>query len=141
MNEFKNPFADFDFNQIMGEFKVPNVDVDAMVATQKKNIDALTNANQLAIEGMQAVALRQAEIIRETVEMAQAQMGQVNVSGNPEEAVAQQTELLKASIERAVNNARELSEMVAKSNAEAFDIVNQRVTESLDEIKDLAKTA
>ena len=31
--------------------------------------------------------------------------------------------------------------MVTKSNAEAFDVINKRVAESLDEIRDLTKTA
>ena len=49
MVEFKNPFLDMDVQKMMGEFKLPNVDVDAVVAAQKKNIEALTSANQLAV--------------------------------------------------------------------------------------------
>ena len=60
MADYKNPFADMDVQKMMGEFKLPNVDVDAVVAAQKKNIEALTSANQLAVEGMQAIARRQA---------------------------------------------------------------------------------
>ena len=36
---------------------------------------------------------------------------------------------------------KELSEMVAKSNGEAFDVINKRVAESLDEIRVLTEKA
>lgn len=142
MTEYKNPFLDFDVQKMMGEFKLPNVDVDAVVAAQKKNIEALTSANQLAVEGMQAIARRQAEIMRQTVEEVQRSMQSMMETGAPEAKVAQSTELTKVAFEKAIANMKELSEMVAKSNGEAFDVINRRVAESLDEIRKLtAKTA
>ena len=80
MADYKNPFADMDVQKMMGEFKLPNVDVDAVVAAQKKNIEALTSANQLAVEGMQAIARRQAEIMRQTVEELQKERTFLQVS-------------------------------------------------------------
>jgi phasin family protein len=142
MTEYKNPFLDLDVQKMMGEFKLPNVDVDAVVAAQKKNIEALTSANQLAVEGMQAIARRQAEIMRQTVEEVQRSMQSMMETGTPEVKVAQSTELTKIAFEKAIANMKELSEMVAKSNGEAFDVINRRVAESLDEIRTLtAKTA
>ena len=140
MAEFKNPFVDMDIQKMMGEFKIPNVDVDAVVAAQKKNIEALTSANQLAVEGMQAIARRQAEILRQTVEELQKNMQSLMENGAPDAKVAKSTELTKTAFEKAIANMKELSEMVTKSNAEAFDVINKRVAESLDEIRDLTKT-
>lgn len=139
MAEFKNPFLDMDVQKLMGEFRLPNVDVDAVVAAQKKNIEALTSANQLAVEGMQAIARRQAEILRQTVEELQKNMQSLMDGGAPEARVAKGTELTKVAFEKAIANMKELSEMVAKSNGEAFDVINKRVAESLDEIRDLGK--
>ena len=48
---------------------------------------------------------------------------------------SQQTELVKASFERALGNLRELTEMVAKSNTEAADVLTKRIGESLTELK------
>jgi len=141
MAEFKNPFLDMDVQKMMGEFKVPNVDVDAVVAAQKKNIEALTSANQLAVEGMQAVARRQAEILRQTAEEVQKNIQSFMDNSAPDAKVAKGTELTKSAFEKAISNMKELSEMVTKSNAEAFDVINKRVAESLDEIRDLSKTA
>jgi len=140
MAEFKNPFMEIDVQKMMGEFRIPNVDVEAVVAAQKKNIEALTSANQLAVEGMQAVAKRQAEILRQTAEELQKNMQSLMENGAPDAKVAKSTELTKTAFEKAIANMKELSEMVSKSNAEAFDVINKRVAESLDEIRDLTKT-
>jgi phasin family protein len=47
--------------------------------------------------------------------------------------------IVRQAIEKGVANARELTEMVTKANTEAFNVINKRVTEGLDEIRDFAK--
>ena len=53
-----NPFLDFDVTRMMSDFRVPGFDTEALMAAQRRNIEALTKANQLAAEGMQAVMRR-----------------------------------------------------------------------------------
>ena len=135
-------FFDFDISKYLGDFKVPGVDVDSLVTSQRKIIEALTQANKLAYDGLQAVVKRQAEILRQTVdEIAQATKD-IAEPGNPQEKAAKQTELAKEAFERSLSNLRELSEMIAKANTEAFDLLNKRFTQSLDEVRDaLTKSA
>ncbi len=130
----KNPLAELDVTKILGEFKLPGVDMETIVATQRKNIDALTKANQLAIEGFQTVARRQIEILRSGVDEASAMMRDLMSSTTNEERVAKQTAIAKQSIEKAIANARELAEIVAKAQTEAFDVLNKRFTEGFDEV-------
>lgn len=130
----KNPFFDIDFSKLMSDFQMPGIEMDALVAAQRRNIEALNAANKLALEGVQAVAKRQAEIFQQTmaeVDLAVKQM----MATAPEARVAQNADLIKLAIEKAIANMTELSEMVAKSNKEAFEVINQRVAESLDELK------
>ncbi len=129
-----NPF-EFDLTKLLGDFKVPGIDFEAIVASQRKNIEAVTSANQLAVEGLQAVLRRQAEIIRQSIEEASALVSDFTAVGAPEEKAAKQAELVKSTFEKALANVKELSELVAKSNAEAADILAKRVSESLDEVK------
>ena len=100
-----------------------------------KEIRTSAEANKTAVEGVQAVMKRQAEILKEITDEASALAHEATAAGGPEEHAARNLDAVKVSIEEAVANIRELSEMVAKSQAEAFDILNQRVTESLDEVK------
>ncbi len=135
------PFGDFDFAKMfempkqMGDFKFAPVDMEGVVATQRKNIEALAQANQLAVESMQAIARRQSEIFRSMMEEASSAMREVMAAGSPEEKAARQTEIVKDAFQRAVQNMRELAELVAKSQTEAMDVVQKRVADSLDEIK------
>jgi phasin family protein len=139
MAKLPNPF-DTDVTKLMAEFKLPGVDMETVLATQRKNIEALTKANQLAIEGLQTVARRQAEILRAGFEEASALARDLfQNKSSSEDRVAKQTEATKSALEKAFSNARELSEIVGKAQQEAFEIINKRMTESLDEVRDLVK--
>ncbi|MEE8272509.1 MAG: phasin family protein [Alphaproteobacteria bacterium] len=132
------PMWDMDINKMMADFKVPGVDMDALLATQRKNIEAVTAANQLAAEGMQAVARRQFEILRQTMEEMSAMATEVMGAGSPEASVAKQAELTKQAVEKTLGNIKEMSEMIAKSNFEAAEVISKRVSANLDDIKSAA---
>jgi phasin family protein len=127
---------DFDISKYVGEFKIPGVDVETLVASQRKNIEALTQANKLAFEGLQAMFKRQVEIARQSIEESTAVARQLVETGSPQEKAVRQTELTKDAFEQALANSRELSEIITKSNSEAFELLNRRFFQILDELKD-----
>ncbi|MBY6265919.1 phasin family protein [Azospirillum sp. 412522] len=136
-----NPFLEFDPSKLMGDLKVPGVDVESIIASQRRNIEAVTAANQLAFEGFQAIVRRQAEVLRTVAEDVNRAVGELSAAGTPEEKAAKQADLVKAAFEKSLSNIRELSEMIAKSNTEAAEILTKRVSDSLDEVKAaIAKT-
>ena len=128
---------DFDISKYMGEFKVPGVDVETLVGSQRKNIEALTQANKLAYDGLQAVLKRQVEILRQTMDEVAVVSKDIVELGNPQEKAAKQAELAKDAFERSLSNMRELAEMIAKANNEAFELLNKRFTQNLDEMRDV----
>ena len=138
MTEFDPSKMSDEFAKLAGQFKLPGIDVDSLVASQRKNVEALTSANRVAFEGLQAIARRQAEILQETMKEASTALTAVGSSGSPHDAAAKQAELAKDAFEKALANMRELAEMVAKSTDEATQTINARISESLDEIKDMA---
>jgi phasin family protein len=139
----KMPFGEFDFAKMfempkqMGDFKFAPLDMEGIVAAQRKNMEALAQANQLAVESFQAVARRQSEIFRSVLEEASVAAREVMAAGSPEEKAAKQADLLKDGFQRAIANTREMSELLAKSQYEALDVVQKRVLESLEELKSL----
>ncbi len=130
-----NPFLENDFTKMFSEFKIPGFDMQSLVATQRRNIEAVNTANQLAVEGIQAVMRRQTEIMKSMVEESSTVLKDLMAQGAPEQKIAQQTELVKTAFEKALANLRELTEMVAKSNTEAADVLTKRIGESLTELK------
>ncbi|HHW79077.1 MAG TPA: phasin family protein [Xanthomonadaceae bacterium] len=133
----KFDFSKFDMSKMLGDVKIPGFDMQAVMDAQRKNIEALTAANQAAVQGMQAVAQRQAEILSQSMNEVSSIAQQLAGAGNPQEMTAKQAELVRKAFEQALANMRELAEMVSKSNTEAFAIINKRVTESLQELKGL----
>lgn len=142
-----NPFLDQDFSDVfdvskyMQQFQVPGLDTKALVDAQRKNIEAMTQANRVAFEGAQAVVQRQTEIAREAMTEAADVMQRLNGAGTPEERVAKQTELAKHTFDTALKNVRELAEMSQKSNNEAIELINKRVAASFDEMRETMQTA
>lgn len=133
----KFDFSKFDMSKMLGDVKIPGFDMQAIMDAQRKNIEALTAANQAAVQGMQAVAQRQAEILSQSMNEVSSVAQQLAGAGNPQEMTAKQAELVRKAFEQALANMRELAEMVSKSNTEAFAIINKRVTESMQELKGL----
>jgi len=130
-------FGNFDAGKMMRDLKLPGVDMQALLATQRKNIEALTAANQKVVQGMQAVAKRQSEILAQAMAEISTAAQQVASAGNPQEMTAKQAELTKQAFEKALANMRELAEMISQANTQAFEVINKRVSESLDELRNL----
>ena len=120
---------------------MPNFDVDALVASQRRNVEALTEANKLASDGAQAFATRQAEILKGTVDAyADAFRGLMTLN-DPQNGAAKQAEFAKTSFETSNANIRELTEIAAKAQAKSLDVINKRVVESLGEFQAIAAKA
>ncbi len=134
-NPFSNFFSDTEFTKLMQQYQETPFDMKTIMEAQRKNVQAMTEAQQLAMEGMQAIAQRQSEIISQMVEdqskMAQEMMGE----GTPEEKISRNADLFKKTYERTIGNVRELADMLSKSNTQATDIINKRISDSMSEIK------
>ena len=128
---------DMDFTKMMAEFKLPQVDVEALVAAQRKNIETLSTANKLALEGMQAVAKRNMEIMQQSLADMTEAMKAIAAAEAPQAKAAKQAELLKSAYERAVGNMKEVADLIQNSNSEALGVLNKRFMEAMDEVKTL----
>ncbi len=140
MDPKNNPFIGGDLKTMLSSYQIPGLDIEGLLATQRRNLEAITEANKTAAEGIRSVFTRQAEILKSLMEEANTAIQELGQSGAPEDQIAKQVDLTKNKLEAAVSNIRELSELTAKSQSEAFDILNTRFAESLEEVKSLTKT-
>ncbi len=85
--DFK-PFWEMDLSKFAGDFKMPGIDMDAMLAAQQKNLQAVAEANKLAVEGLQAVAKRQTDVLKQSMEEMAATMQQMMTSDAPQDKIA-----------------------------------------------------
>ena len=132
-----NPF-DFDVTKMFADFRFRPFDVEAVWAAQRRNIEALTQANQAAMAGVQALARHQIELTRETFEGFSALMRDMAQPGSSEDRVAKNTDYVKQVLENGVKHGGEIATIATKAGSEAAEILHKRTTESLDEIRAFA---
>lgn len=129
-----NPFAFTDsFKQLF--------DINQLINLQRRNVEAGTTAMQCLFEGAQAASRRNAETLRENAEAVLKGSREAFSSGTPEGSLARQAEVTKSLFENTVVNLREVSEMLTKSSFEAFDVLNKRAAESIEEVNQTASSA
>ena len=102
------PFADF--TKMLEQFKVPGIDMTSLIEARRNDLAALTQTNKIAYEGMRDLVRRQVEILRTTMEEAQAAAKEM-VKGAPSGALTgQPKEFVGQAVQKALANMRELAE-------------------------------
>ncbi len=139
MAEARPSFFDFDVTKMITDFRFRPFDVEAMMACQRRNIEAFSQANQLAVEGAQAVARRQIEMARQAFEDVSVLFRELAQPASAEDRIAKNTEYAKQMLEKSVTHGREITELAAKAGTEAADVLRKRASETLDEFREMAK--
>ncbi|MEJ0063799.1 MAG: TIGR01841 family phasin [Alphaproteobacteria bacterium] len=129
-----------DMPKLFQDMKIPGFDMEAMLSAQRKNFQAIASANQAAVEGIQTVVRRQNEILRQTMQESSELLNQVMASSSPEEKVTKHAELTKSVFDRAIGNAKEITELMTKVNYEALEVISNRVGEGLEELRGIMKS-
>ena len=137
MFDARTPFFDFDVTKMFADFRLRPFDVEAVWAAQRRNIEALSQANQLAVEGVQALAKRQFELTRETFEGFSALLRDLATPASTEDRIAKNTEYVKKMLEKGIKHGREVATIATKAGTEAAEVLHKRASASLDEIRAL----
>ncbi|MGH6947524.1 MAG: phasin family protein [Kiloniellales bacterium] len=130
-----------DYSQLAEQFKLPSIDGEALIASQRKTFETFTKANRVAFEGVQSLFQRQAEIVRDGFQEAAKAAQELTAASTAEAKLEKQADLTKRAYEVALANFSELSGLVTKSNTEAAALINKRVAESIEEYKAALKKA
>ena len=134
-NLFSQFFSPNDFSKAFQHYQAIPFEMQDLMETQRKNLQAFTQVQQLAVENMQALAQRQTEIVSQMIEdnsnIAKELMGE----GSPEQKLTRNAELFKKLYEKTTRNMQELSDMIGKSGAETGKLLNKRVSASMGEMK------
>jgi phasin family protein len=110
----------------------------SIAASGRKDLEALMQANRKSYEGLQAVVQRQTEMLRDSISAWQGTVKSLPGS-DPKDGIAKLDAMGRAAFKQALDDIRELADMAAKSQAEAFEIVRERIANNVDEVKKLLK--
>jgi len=129
MADQPNPFSDF--SRFIEQFKIPGVDLSAIVESGRKDMEALAEANKAAYQGLQALARKQGELLTEA--MQKVQDAAKHATGMPPEAKS--ADLAREAYRKTLEHMKEMAEIVRSSNAEAMTKVADRAIEHLQDLK------
>ena len=118
---------------------LPKLNVDELLQTQKKNIDALGQSAKVAAQGAQSVAQKQREVLEAGLREAATLAREYKPLGKIHENIALQTEFARKMFEIAVQGAQESASTARQSTTEAVKIIQARVKESFEEIRASAR--
>lgn len=134
----KQPDSD-SFMDMFGRFgrdlKVPNVDVEAILAHHRKNLEALEKSARASAAGASSLMSRQREMLQDTLREITDMAQSYRAPGNPQELMAKQTEFARKSFEAALKNAGEVAELVKQSGTESVEILRERIKAAMEEIR------
>jgi phasin family protein len=119
----------FDFDKLLGPYSLAGVDYSKMLERERKNIEALSEANKIAFEGWKALIGKQSEIFEETMSHAIA-------SARKQDMAKARMELAKEGFEKALSDMREIAAMAAQYQHEAFNLVHERIGQHMDELRE-----
>jgi phasin family protein len=139
MAEVRPNYFDYDVTKLMADFRFRPFDAETLMAAQRRNIEALSQANQLAIEGIQAVARRQIEMAKQVIDDLSVLMRDLAQPVSAEDRLAKNTEYAKQMLEKSVTHSREISQLATKAGTEAADVLRKRACEGLDELREYAR--
>jgi phasin family protein len=118
--------------EFLKSLPTPTVDFEAVLATQKRNVETAIEAYRVATEGLKAIARRQEEIVKETVSTLQSKASTIDA---PEKYVELATSLAHKSFDQV----REIAELAAKTNKDVLDVVVKRSNDAVAELKAAVK--
>ncbi|GEM_PF-5884464 len=123
------------FAKLMGEWPF-FFNYEAMLDGQRRNWAAMVEANRVWSESAQALATRQMELARQTVQELAAL---IEESWRKPGAFEDQIGKSAACTRHTLEGLCDLADHATKSGAEVMKLINKRMTETLDETRSYAR--
>ena len=115
-------------------FKMPNVDMNAIMDSYKKNLEVLGLINKMSIEVCNGITKLQSAFIKQMM----TDMGSIwEKTGKPSDMMAKFNEVTRDTIVKAVGNSKQISDMLIASNNELTAAITKRVKDSMEEAKNI----
>lgn len=127
-----NPFGDM--TKMLEKFKVPGIDMTTIIEARRKDIEALAATNQAAMQAMQDMGRKQAEML--SAAMQEIQATSQSLAGSAGDSV-KQTEIVKKAYAKALADAKDLAEMARKAQTDSMVHMVERANAHMAEIKKL----
>jgi len=123
------------FRKFGTDLGLPKPDIEKLLETQRKNLDALGQSAKVAAQGVQSVAQKQREVLEAGLREAATLARDHKSLDKVQENVVLQAEFARKVLEIAIRGAADSAATTRQSTAEAVKIIQDRVKASLEEMR------
>ena len=123
------------FRKFGTDLGLPKPDIEKLLETQRKNLDALGQSANVAAQGVQSVAQKQREVLEAGLREAATLARDHKSLDKVQENVVLQAEFARKVLEIAIRGAADSAATTRQSTAEAVKIIQDRVKASLEEMR------
>lgn len=116
-----------------GQFKLPGLDAGVLLEGRRKDIEALAEANRIALGGVQELARKQGEMLQGTLQELQTLIreGAASLAKDPSKF----GDVVQKTLQETFGNMRDLAELARKSQTDAFHVVSERMQRNIEELR------
>ena len=115
--------------------KRPKIDREKLIDHHKKNLDALSDAQKMAVEVIKNIAQLQTQFVRQTFEEMHASMREVMQHPRSKEKLTAHADNVKQTLFKAVDHHASISDIVLKSHKDVYNLVQDRFKDGSESIK------
>ena len=108
---------------------------DVLFTQQQKNVETFFKAQAALVDGVQTVYQRQVALFQQSISEATTLLQSLMAEKDRKAGVEKQVDASKKAFEKMIAEAKELGNVVSKSQTEAFQLLNDRAVEQVEEIK------
>lgn len=126
-------------NHFLKNMQLPKVDVEAMMASHRKNIEALSKAQKSAFEAAKNVSEAHQNYLSKAFTDMKTHFKELSDAKTVEEKIETHARRLKDSFEMAMSHGSAVSQTCAKARKEATDALHARMKEGAEEAKKMAQ--
>lgn len=128
-----NPFMDM-FQDFGKSMSIPGPDMNDIMDYHRKNLQALQAAVQVTTTSAQSLMEKQREALEKTLADISDTVQNASSGGDPSQAMTSSVELAKKAFDATVQTTTEMAEIVRQGNTDTFDVIKNRVMESVEEL-------
>ena len=133
-DKFQNPFMDM-FQQFGQNLKLPAADVNSVVDYHRKNIQAMQDMAQITASGTRSLMAKQREALEEALGEATEMIQSASQTREPGKMISDQMEFTRKSFDATIKNTTEMGEIIRDMNMKSFDVLKNRIEESINDIR------
>ena len=127
-----------EYTKAITRFKLPGIDLAAILESRRKDIEALGLASSAALSGVQAIAQKQVAILQSAISGLQSLI--TKPAAQDAAPAANTGEVVQQAVKKSLADIQELVDTAYRAQSDSVAVVTKRVAEHVEELKALVQS-